>query len=279
MLFFLIACVTGRPLWGSDGHKITAFIAQELLTDAANAKCQSILGETYLSSVATWADQIKHEQQWKWSGALHFINTPDWACNFDFERDCDDSICVAGAVSNYTKILQSTSADAELKQEALKFLIHFVGDIHQPLHVAFDSDEGGNTEKGLYEPLNNTGTLHGIWDYDIIQQAEENFDSYWVNYARYLLKNIDEKDADIWAKCATGTDPVCPNEWGNQTAPLACIYSYVDTDGSVIKNGFSLGMDYYNRSLPIVEMQLQRGGVRLAAVLNYLYDTSKRVLI
>jgi len=256
-------------------------LRQELLTDAANAKCQSILGTEYLSSVATWADEVKHEAAWKWSGKLHYINTPDWACNFNYMRDCSDAECVAGAITNYTSILAGGKADTNLTQEALKFLIHFAGDIHQPLHVAFDSDEGGNTEKGLYIPLNNTGTLHGIWDYDIIQQKEQEFDNNWINYARYLLKNIDENDANVWAKCKTQQDPSCPNEWGNETAPLACKYSYVDVDGSIIKTGFSLGNDYYNRSLPIVEEQLQRGGVRLAATLNHLFDhksqTSKRV--
>ena len=75
-------------------------------------------------------------------GVLHYIDTPDWACDYVKSRDCANSMCVAGAITNYTNRLLSSTVDYTARNEALRFLTHFVGDIHQPLHVAFSGDEG-----------------------------------------------------------------------------------------------------------------------------------------
>lgn len=276
-LFVLLATLSqGKPLWGNDGHKLTAYIAQELLDSAVEKRCQEILGEEYLSSVATWADQVKHETAYKWSSGLHFINTPDWACNYNETRDwgCAEHSksalpCnVAGAVQNYSERLLTETGTQQ--QEALKFLIHYVGDIHQPLHVAFASDLGGNTQKGTYEPLNATSTLHGIWDYEMIDEAMLKYDSYWLDWAPVLLDEITAGDIDKWSKCSDIDAPLCPAEWGSTTAKAACDWAYVDMKGNYIQNGFSVGEDYYQRNIPVVKEFLQMGGVRLAAVLNYL---------
>ena len=75
-----------------------------------------------------------------WSERLHFVDTPDWLCEFDFTRDCPNGVCAVGAVVNYTRrLLPGSDLDSEQRVEALKFLVHFVGDLHQPLHVGFTS--------------------------------------------------------------------------------------------------------------------------------------------
>ena len=106
----------------------------------ASSQTSSILNGQSLADVANWADQVKSNPAYSWSYGYHFVDTPDWACNFDYSRDCADDSCVVGAIANYTKRLQSyTGSEQEV---ALKFVIHFVGDVHQPLHCGFTSDKG-----------------------------------------------------------------------------------------------------------------------------------------
>lgn len=131
----------------------------QLLTSNTASQVGKILkpGET-LESVSTWADQIKSDPAYKWSSALHFINTPDWQCAFTPTTDCAGDRCLYGAILNYTA--RSTDKTGEQQYEALKFLDHFLGDIHQPLHVAFQSNLGGNTIKGTF--LGESGNLHHV---------------------------------------------------------------------------------------------------------------------
>lgn len=184
-----------------------------------------ILSGMSLADAATWADQIKSDTQWRWASPLHYADTPDELCNFDFSRDCqlngNKGFCVVGAITNYTQRLPSSrleliqwfspvrcapqhalrapwrrpppcsalphlpcacvqtaralrGADLELEtdgpsQVALKFLVHFVGDVHQPLHVGQTSDRGGNS---ISVSLNGHRTnLHALWDTDLVSSA------------------------------------------------------------------------------------------------------------
>lgn len=120
--------------WGADGHRVIGSIANKYLSKIASNQVESLLGTSDLSTVATWADSVKHTSAYRWSSKLHFINTPDWECGFSPVSDCAGNRCLSGAISNYTQRLESQYSDDD-REEALKFLVHFVGDIHQPLHV------------------------------------------------------------------------------------------------------------------------------------------------
>ncbi|MBA0598932.1 hypothetical protein Gorai_005174, partial [Gossypium raimondii] len=104
--------------------------------------------------LCVWPDQIRHWYRYRWTSPLHFIDTPDDACSYEYSRDCHDThgvkdMCVAGAIQNFTSQLEhyreGTSDRRYNMTEALLFLSHFMGDIHQPMHVGFTTDEGGNT--------------------------------------------------------------------------------------------------------------------------------------
>jgi hypothetical protein len=144
--------------WGPIGHSIVVRLAQSQLNDSASSEWIRSLTPWHwngnLSAMASWADDILHTDSnptgygnWQWSGQLHYINTPDWSCNYQPERDCINDTCIAGAIKNYTKRLE-TEFDEIQEKEALYFLIHYVGDIHQPLHTGFISDRGGNSIRG-----------------------------------------------------------------------------------------------------------------------------------
>jgi hypothetical protein len=155
----LFLCETSLHVygWGPVGHSTVVRLAQSQLTDAASEWTRSVLPWHWygnLSAFASWADDILYPDtnpygfaNWQWSRPLHYINIPDWSCNYHAERDCVDDICVAGAIRNYTKQLE-TEFDHIKLGEALNFLIHYVGDIHQPLHTGFVNDRGGNNVHG-----------------------------------------------------------------------------------------------------------------------------------
>ncbi|XWS68852.1 hypothetical protein CRYUN_Cryun04dG0128700 [Craigia yunnanensis] len=168
--------------WGTDGHSIVCRIAQSHLSEAAADTVQQLLpksAEDDLGSVCAWADQAKF--RYRWSSPLHFLNTPD-TCTYQYKRDGKDEDgeigrCVAGAINNYTsQLLSYNSAASEAEYnltEALLFLSHFMGDIHQPLHVGFASDKGGNTIDVHW--YTRKEVLHHVWDSNIIETAEERF--------------------------------------------------------------------------------------------------------
>jgi len=272
-LLFFVSSVFSAPLWGNDGHKITGWIATQLLNQSVLDKCNDILNGDSLADVATWADECKHEDAYDWSGSLHYINTPDWQCYFDYQADCYyndlDDWCVASAIQNYSRRLV-TQQDPTQVNEALKFLVHFVGDIHQPLYVGFASDYGGNKQKGHFVPTGHYLPLHGVWDYEAIEYLEEQEDyRNYQDYAQQLYRNISVEEQLEWSECKNA-GPICQNEWATQSASLSCTNAYVYNNGTHIENGFYLGYDYYERNILIINEQLKRGGVRLASILNYL---------
>jgi hypothetical protein len=155
---FYISTVNG---WGATGHALVAKIAQTMLTTDSTKFIRDNLPwytAGNLGMLASWPDTITDPNtnpvdylNWEWSKELHYVNTPDWICKYDRNRDCDWSHgqrCVDGAIQNYTGRLASKKQDAIQKQEALKFLVHLIGDVHQPLHGGFVSDRGGNSIRG-----------------------------------------------------------------------------------------------------------------------------------
>jgi len=281
-----IGCALGAnipPLtWGPAGHSLVAAIAQTLLNDSATAAVLNLLPESNgnMAAVASWADQMRHT--YPWSAELHYINTPDWACTYEYDRDCQykgvPNICVDGAIQNYTARLLDTSLPFDQQNEALKFLIHFVGDIHQPLHCGFTTDEGGNTFKGHFNGKEEN--LHEIWDSAILAERIDNdFNKNQTDYLTYLVQQINTVwmgQANGWEVCNTTTpDFDCSTQWAVESINLACRYSYVEANGKThIKTGFTLGDPYYERNMPIIEFQIAKGGVRLAQVLNAIFPSS-----
>lgn len=146
--------------WGQDGHALVAAIAQTILTDESTTFVRNHLSPDVngnMSKVASWADTILYRDtdpdylNWQWSKQLHYVNTKDWSCVYDRQNDCNwtsTQRCVDGAVQNYTRRLADTHLDDVQRQQALQFLIHFVGDAHQPLHAGFAGDLGGNSIHG-----------------------------------------------------------------------------------------------------------------------------------
>ncbi|KAH7516518.1 endonuclease 2 [Ziziphus jujuba] len=271
LLLLLFPVIHG---WGADGHLTVCRIAQSRLSKAAADAVNKLLpeyAENDLGSLCIWADEVRF--RYHWSSALHFINTPD-LCTFQYQRDCKDEDglkgrCVAGAINNYTtQLLTYSTAQAEYNlTEALLFLSHFMGDIHQPLHVGFATDRGGNDiDVHWYTRKQN---LHHVWDRDIIETAEERFyDSNVEQLVEAIQKNITTEWADRvkgWETCNSNKIP-CPDTYASESIKAACNWAYKD-----VSQDSTLEDDYFLSRLPILNLRLAQAGVRLAAALNSIF--------
>lgn len=276
--------------WGNIGHEVTAGIADALITKAATANVRKILGEgVTLRSVATWADQVKDTPPYRWSAPLHYIDTPDYQCSYEYTRDCNDietgrqGACVSGAIANYTTQVKDGLAgnfsDTD-KTIPLKFLVHFLGDIHQPLHVGFTTDRGGN--EIFVEFYNHKENLHAIWDEFIIaRMLNETYGGSDLRWQAELITAVSSggqyaKQVKTWTKCSNGTLD-CVNPFAEESVQYACENSYECVPGEgkpcptmQVQQSSSLTDDYYNQAVPIINQRIAQGGVRLAALVNYL---------
>jgi len=274
--------------WGPKGHSVAAAIAQSLLTKKADAKAWLLLNTTMSDEkVASYADNVRMLPQYSWSKPLHFIDTPDWVCNYDYKRDCRDppqdpagqiDFCADGAIVNFTRRAADNTLPPFLQAQAVKFLIHFIGDIHQPMHVSFVGDRGGNSYNGTFDTSSKKINLHSLWDSVMInKRIKDDFDNDMTKWQDYLInrvKNDLKPSRPHWEWCSYTTAPfsACSTDWAVESLSLACNYGYVDVDGKThIKNNFHLGVPYYNRVLPIIELQIAKAGVRLAHVLNAMW--------
>jgi hypothetical protein len=154
--------------WGPHGHELIAELADSLLTSSAKEETLRLLslepGQT-LKSISTWADEHRTKDNAKW----HFINFPRHSCSFQKERDCNDGECAIEALEKKVAVLSNKSAAPEDRLNALKFVVHIMGDIHQPLHAGFPDDKGGNQyQVQLDEKSTN---LHAFWDNDLITRS------------------------------------------------------------------------------------------------------------
>jgi len=247
-----------------------------LLTDTAASQVSDILNGQTLSDVATWADSIKRSPGYTWSAELHYADTPDWECNFKKSRDCADDRCVVGAIYNYTYRLGEDLSDKQI-EEALKFLTHFAGDIHQPLHVGFAGDEGGNSIKGKYD--DKSTNLHSVWDTSLINdRLDDEFNGDQDQWLQYLIAQVNgnwSSQATTWAKCKGDAD-VCPDDWATESVEIACTNAYTDQDGNEVTAGFALDNSdggYYDFNKEVLDIQIAKGGVRLAHALNAVLDS------
>ncbi|CAN6825992.1 unnamed protein product [Brassica oleracea] len=242
-LLLLTHLLHGALCWGDDGHYAVCKIAQgyfEEETVVAVKKLLPAYGDGELAAVCSWPDEIKRLPQWKWTAALHFADTPDDKCNYDYSRDCPNDWCVTGAIFNYTNQLMSASKDSQSivhynLTEALMFLSHYMGDIHQPLHESFLGDLGGNKVKVNW--YNQETNLHRVWDDMIIESALEKYYnsslSVMIHALQDKLKYGWSNDVWSWGSCQLN-QTACPNP-----IDLACKYAYTNaTAGTTLGDGF-----------------------------------------
>ncbi len=236
--------------WGEAGHSIVAEIAQRRIDPAVFQRIKVLLGgEVSLASISNWADSISlaHPETRRW----HFINIPVTADHYDGEKYCPSDDCIIGAIARMRNVLANDAAPQLQRAEALKFLVHLVADIHQPLHCAERNNDAG-ASRLLVTFFDTTMSLHMVWDVGLIERRTHDWGGLVDEIQREWLK-----DGSL-AKTLKGQ----PTDWAWQSHDIARDLAYD------VPKDLKLGEVYYNLSFPIVKRQLASAGIRLARMLN-----------
>lgn len=257
--------------WGPSGHRIVALVAAKHLTPHARQQVATILGNQTLADVANWADEVRQERPT--TAPWHFVNLPRTATSFSRTRDCRDSAdgspgCAVTAIEHFRDVLKGTAAGD--RTEALKFIVHFVGDLHQPLHVSFEDDRGGNDIHVKF--FGKASNLHRTWDSGIIGHAGLSDDEFAAELESELNGASGEEE---FAELSPATQKKIAqiqagtlDGWATESFKLARsnAYDHVPRNGSA-----RLAQPYYDRNAPVVDQQLLKGGLRLAKILNDIF--------
>ena len=235
--------------WGPTGHRAVARIAERHLSEAAARGVAAILGAESLVQAATWPDEIRSDPAWDKAKPWHFISIEDNETYETASKSLDGD--VVEAIGRFTRVLQDPAAEAGKKAEALRFLVHFVGDVHQPLHVGRRTDLGGNTIQVAW--FNESTNLHAVWDEKIIESEKLSFSEL-----AELIDHPTQTEIRTW----------------QGTGVLDWIKESMAVRGRVYQIGDKkLGYLYAYQNGPLVKRRLMQAGIRLAGVLNSLFDS------
>ena len=238
--------------WGPEGHSLVARIAMTQLTPVARARLAEILGpEQTIESVASWADSVRPSR--RETAPWHYVDIPIDRNRLDMARDCARDDCIVGQIEAMKRRLGAPDTTPERRREALMFLIHFIGDLHEPLHCADHDDRGGNTVRVLF--FDRETNLHTVWDSGLISHMAP-ADELFAELSREALRNAGKWDEGTVV------------DWAEESHRVAqkIVYGLLPkvADGGAVP----LGAAYEQKADPVVKEQLAKAGARLAAVLN-----------
>lgn len=230
--------------WGREGHELIAELAEQQLNAEAKSELDRLLAlesELTLASASTWADSHRSATTAPW----HYVNLPRGSCSYDEVRDCPGGRCVVGAIEKQTQVLRSWASDEE-RLRALKYLIHFVADVHQPLHVGYAEDKGGNTFQ--IQAFGRGTNLHALWDTGLIEHR--------VNGPQGLRAELA---AELKGKGSSRQ--LAPAQWAEESCRI------VQSDG-FYPSTHKMGVEYPQVQDATLKSRLLAAARRLAAVLN-----------
>ena len=250
IVFPIVLNANSEPFWGATGHRAVGAIAQEHLTKKAKKEINKLLQGESLAFVSTFGDDIKSDPKYKKLSPWHYVNFPFDTKYEDSDKSKDGDIITG--INYCITVLKDQNASKEDQAFYLKFLVHLIGDLHQPMHVGKAEDKGGND---LQVRWFNKGTnLHRIWDSDMIE-------SFNMSYTELAANEKDLSKQQIKA-IQNGT----VLDWTYETQLLAKkVYSSAEI-------GEKLGYKYSYDHFETVRTQLQKAGIRLAQILNNIYS-------
>ena len=234
--------------WGKTGHRTTGEVAESFLTEKTQSEIKKILKDPSLAVASTWADEMRSNPEFRKYSAWHYVNMPLNVKYVDAKKSSRGD--VVQAIKICKNKLNDSSVSMNEKAFYLRFLVHLVGDIHQPLHVGRAEDRGGNEIKVKW--FGDDTNLHRVWDTHII----DDFQMSYTELANHLQNNFDSKDIEVLSE----------DEWINESQSL------VKEVYSKVQSGDSLGYDYIYQNFDLIKLQLFTAGVRLADTLNSIFD-------
>jgi hypothetical protein len=271
--------------WGPDGHRTVCQIAYELLdTDAQRAEVDRLTkayqlpnglpGYTSFPEACTFADRARGNAasgtagwgQFTQFDNWHFLNVPRTVKHVAVSFCNDD--CVVHAIEFHSSQLGQLTAGDQKRAEALIFLGHWVGDIHQPLHISYKDDKGGNDIK-IQSTFFTNPNLHSVWDSGFIGHDEGSAANAWTAFADRLKKAITAAQQTAWLAVTA------PIDWADESYAITttkdvkyCRFAASGASCNAIKGARKIANPYQTEFQPDVEQRLQQAGVRLAALLR-----------
>lgn len=232
----------GAWAWGAEAHRLIAEMAEQQLQPKAAEQVRRLLnaepGAT-MASVSTWADEVRNRSDAHW----HYVNLPAGiGCHYVSERDCPGKACVVGAIEQHLQVLGSNSPDAQ-RLKALKYVIHFIADVHQPLHAGHADDRGGNTFQ--VHAYGHGTNLHALWDKGLVVNWPSGIEALRHDIETLLMTVQRER----------------PSAWAEESCRL------VEQDW-FYPDSHVLQADYMTVAKPVMIRQIKRAAHRLAAELN-----------
>ena len=279
----LLSIPTPVWAWGDEGHEVVALIADHYLQPAVKSKVKSILAgdKTHLTPItqidleATWADKYRDSD--RNTTKVRYNKTRNWHY-VDLEISGDDlksacfgrpslkgrlasngpaNDCIVDKIDQFIMELKASKTSKTERRYALQFILHFVGDIHQPLHASDDHDRGGNLKIVSATNMGSAGKLHGFWDTQFVTRQAPGEQALAVK----LLANITEAERIRWSS-GTAAD------WATESFNIAKEHSYGLLPAPASPDHYTLPDSYVADASAVVAEQLSKAGVRLAFVLN-----------
>ena len=280
----LVFLASPTQAWWEDGHVIVAKIAENYLTPEARAGIKDLLGdnregERAISDVriCTWADLIRSSgelnRKYPKNDTWHYINIELKMKQEDFKPSADGND-VIGAIERFKKVLKDPKAEKQDRKEALLFLVHFLGDMHQPLHTGNREDDRG----GNLQPVKSVGgkpesklNLHKVWDGYLVNAIKGDLTN--EDLVKRLLDEIKDADRTKWEK-----GDVKQWVWESHAIVVDRVYKFSDGNELPKRDAPAVELtdtNYMKENQPFVREQLKKGGVRLAVVLNECFAVKK----
>jgi len=236
--------------WGQTGHRTTGEIADNHLSKKARKEIDKLLRGKSLAFVSTFGDEIKSDSKFRKFGPWHYVNLPKGETVYSKEKANPDGDLLM-AIKKCVAVLKDKNSSRDDKEFYLKMLVHFIGDLHQPLHTGLGEDKGGNELQMRW--FGDGTNLHRVWDSNMI-------DSFDMSYSD-LAQNTEQLSELQKKKITSGSF----EDWMYESKALSeKVYASA-------KVGEKLGYRYMYDWFPVVRDQLQKGGLRLASVLNEIY--------
>ncbi|HEY4555313.1 MAG TPA: S1/P1 nuclease [Lysobacter sp.] len=262
-LFLCLLAVTPPAFaWGALGHRLVGALAEDELTPAARRELATLLAgeaEPTLAGIATWADELRSSDPGlgRRSAPWHYVNLAEHDCGYDAARDCPRGDCVVEAINRQAARLADRTQPLEARRQALKFLVHFVGDVHQPLHAGYAHDKGGNTYQVSLPGKNGSdarrrgSNLHSLWDSGLLNDMA-------LDEAAHLKRLRAMSPAPARSRASLRPDA---SAWAMQSCRVVLGAGFYPKDRRI-------GPAYARTWQPVVDSQLRQAGTRLAQTLN-----------
>jgi hypothetical protein len=245
IIFFLLNLYSFHAFsWGMIGHRVVGEIASRHLTKSASKEVKNLLGNESLAMSSNWPDFIRSDKSWNKSHPWHYVNVEDGQTYETATKNPNGD--VVEAIERMKKTLADKKLKKEERVEALKFLVHFVGDLHQPLHSGKAEDHGGN--KISVRWFDRESNLHRVWDEDLIKMQELSYTEY-----TQVLDHVSKQDIQKWQSEDISV-------WIKENMDLRPLV-YDIGEGK-------LGYEYNFKTLSTLNSRLQKGGIRLAGIIN-----------